>query len=152
MQTICTTKHISDHIVTALHKSNHGGTHPRAPTLELHRFMQKTALLTWHPTSTRIAWTCSESWRLKSTIRTTHIESLAGKSGKPQASEANIARRGMRKIFATDQSAKHILDNRQIGGTNLHAPTLECPLIRPHQKQRCSRQPTQTSGSREHVF
>ena len=43
------------------------------------------------------------------------------------------------------------MDNRQLGGTNLHAPTLECPLIRPHQKQRCSLHTTQTSGSREHV-
>ena len=129
MQTICTTKHISDHIVTALHKSNLGGTHPRAPTLEFRRFMQKTALRTWHPTSTRIAWTCSESWRLKSTIRTTPIESLAGKSGKPQTYGTQIARRDIQPNCTTIHCTEHIVapqNKSHRGGTHPHDPKLEC--------------------------
>ena len=105
-----------------------GDTHPRAQTLEFQRFMQKTALRTWHPTSTRIAWTWSESWRLKSTIRTTPIESLAGKSGKPQAYGTQITRRDMQPNCTTIHRTEHVVapqNKSHRGGTHPHDPRLE---------------------------
>ena len=252
MQTNSTTKHISDHIVTALHKSNLGGTHPRAPKLEFQRFMEKQRCSLGiqhlrgslghvrnhggssqqserHPsnhllaraenhkhtehklhvaTYNRIAQLYivpNTSWRLKTkatvvahiltiqslnlldTCASTHVVSLPSeflqiapsmfaimsavqstqmRTRIPQWHKSMNAitqtenhkhpkqvslNAGMRKIFTTDQSRKHIMDERKLDGTNLHAPTLECPLIRPHQKQRCSLHTTETSGLREHV-
>ena len=252
-KTIYTTKHISDHIVTALQKSNLGGTHPRAPTLEISKIHAKNSAAHMgiqhlrgslghvrnhggssqqserHPsnhllaraedhkhtehklhvaTYNRIAQPYivpNTSWRLKNKsnrggthphdpklessrhmrINECRVPSFwifanrpnmfaimsAGQSTQmrtriPQWHKSMNAITqtenhkhpkqvslvaACERFSATDQSAKHIMENRQLGGTNLHAPTLECPLIRPHQKKRCSPHTTQTSGLREHV-